>query len=89
MSEPRLAWTKSAWEDYVYWQKTDRDTVRRINVLVNDIVRGSSADGIGKPEQLRHDLSGLWSRRINHEHRLVYAVSDDSVIIVSARHHYS
>lgn len=89
MTGLRLAWTRSAWDDYVYWQKTDRETLKRINVLVTDILRGNTLDGIGKPEQLRHDLSGLWSRRINHEHRLVYRVTDDSVIIVSARHHYS
>jgi toxin YoeB len=59
-----------------------------VNVLIEDCLRGDATDGIGKPEPLRHDLSGYWSRRINHEHRLVYSVTDSTVIIISARHHY-
>lgn len=88
MTALTLAWSKSGWDDYVYWQQTDRTVVKRINVLIEDALRGNAVDGIGKPEQLRHDLNGYWSRRINHEHRLVYRVDESALIIISARHHY-
>lgn len=88
MTRRELSWTSNGRADYVYWQSTDRTILKRINVLLDDCVRGNDSDGIGKPERLRHDLSGYWSRRINHEHRLVYGITDTSIIVVSARQHY-
>jgi len=82
-----LSWTETAWEDYLYWQKNDKKTLKRINELIKDIKR-SPFDGVGKPEALRFDLSGMWSRRIDYEHRLVYQVADDTVIIFQCRYHY-
>lgn len=83
----RLIFSEHAWEDYLYWQKADRRTLRRINDLIRDIQR-SPHDGIGKPEPLKHALAGYWSRRINDEHRLVYTVRDGDVLVVQARYHY-
>ena len=82
-----LAWTKIGWEDYEYWQQQDNRTRKRINALVKDIMR-DPFDGIGNPEPLKHSLSGLWSRRITQEHRLVYEVRDDLLIIHQCRYHY-
>lgn len=82
-----LAWTKAAWSDYVYWQTQDRKTLRRINRLIRDVQR-SPFEGIGKPEPLKENLSGFWSRRIDDTHRLVYAVDDDQLTILSCRYHY-
>lgn len=84
-----LTWTPQAWEDYLYWQKTDKKQVKRINTLLRDAMR-SPAEGLGKPEPLRFDLVGYWSRRINHEHRLVYRYDDeaDSLLVVQCRYHY-
>ena len=79
--------TPTAWEDYVFWQSSDRATLKRINRLLDDIAR-DPFDGIGKPEQLRHALAGAWSRRIDEEHRLVYLVEGDDVVILQARYHY-
>ncbi len=76
-----------AWNDYLYWQKTDKKILTRINLLIKNI-RRSPSEGIGKPEPLKHALSGHWSRRINDEHRFVYKVSDDSIFIVQLRYHY-
>ncbi len=83
----RLVFAKNAWEDYLFWQKTDRAKVQRINALIRDIER-SPFEGIGKPEQLRHALSGYWSRRIDEEHRIVYRVAGDDLLIAQLRHHY-
>ncbi len=83
----KLVFSEHAWEDYLYWQRTDRRTLKRINQLIQAIQR-EPYDGIGKPEPLSHALSGYWSRRIDQEHRLVYRVVDDSVWIVQARYHY-
>lgn len=83
----RLVWTLSAWEDYVYWQKQDRKTLRRINQLVRDCSR-YPYEGLGKPESLKGDLSGFWSRRIDHINRLVYAVDGEGIVVVSCRYHY-
>jgi toxin YoeB len=83
----RLVFTPHGWEDYVYWQSRDRQTLRRINRLLDDILR-DPFEGIGKPEQLRHALAGAWSRRIDEEHRLVYLVEEDDIVIVQARYHY-
>lgn len=76
-----------AWQDYLYWQKIDKKILKRINKLIKDIQR-SPFEVIGKPEPLKFDLSGLWSRRINQEHRLIYKVKDDYIIIIECRYHY-
>lgn len=83
----RLLFSEHAWNDYLYWQRTDKQTLRRINSLIKDIQR-SPHQGIGKPEALRHGLHGYWSRRINNEHRIVYKVEDDTVFIAQLRYHY-
>jgi toxin YoeB len=82
-----LVFSERAWEDYLYWQKTDKKMVQRINALIKEIVR-SPYDGIGKPEPLKHALSGYWSRRINEEHRIVYKAADGSLLIAQLRYHY-
>lgn len=82
-----LSWAATAWEDYLYWQQTDKKILKRINTLVKDIKR-KPFDGIGDPEPLKHNWSGYWSRRINREHRLVYKVVDETIIIVQCRYHY-
>jgi toxin YoeB len=88
MSNQRLLlWTDEAWTDYVYWQTQDRKTLKRINKLINDVIR-SPFEGIGKPEALREHLSGFWSRRIDDTNRLVYAVDEKSIAIISCRYHY-
>jgi toxin YoeB len=88
MSNQRLlSWTDEAWTDYVYWQTQDRKTLKRINKLINDVIR-SPFEGIGKPEALRENLSGFWSRRIDDTNRLVYAVDEKSITIISCRYHY-
>ncbi|MEV0343841.1 Txe/YoeB family addiction module toxin [Nocardia sp. NPDC050713] len=83
----KLTFTDSAWDDYEWWQSNDRRILRRINKLIEDIRRNGN-EGMGKPEPLRHALAGYWSRRITAEHRIVYAVEDDAVVIISCRYHY-
>lgn len=83
----RLIFSDDAWEDYVYWQTTDRKILKRINLLIKDIKR-DPFEGIGKPEPLRFNLSGFWSRRIDEEHRLLYAIENESILIASCRLHY-
>jgi toxin YoeB len=83
----RLAFTPHGWADYCHWQTADRATLQRINRLVDDALRDPFA-GIGKPEPLRHGLAGCWSRRITEEHRLVYLVGGEDVVILQARYHY-
>ncbi len=83
----RLVWTAAAWADYVYWQGQDRKTLKRINLLIQDAMRHPFG-GIGKPEPLRENLAGFWSRRIDDVNRLVYAVEGDQLAIVSCRYHY-
>ena len=83
----KLVFSENAWEDYLYWQKTDKKILRRVNKLIKEIKR-NPFEGIGKPEPLKHALSGYWSRRINDEHRIVYKVTDDSVLIAQLRYHY-
>ena len=82
-----LAWTNDAWTDYVYWQGQDKKTLKRINKLITDTKR-SSFEGIGKPEPLKENLSGFWSRRMDESNRLVYAVSDSHITVISCRYHY-
>ena len=83
----KLAWTQAAWADYVQWQGQDRKTLRRINRLIVATVR-SPFQGIGKPEALKENLTGFWSRRIDETNRLVYAVDDTHITIISCRYHY-
>ncbi len=83
----RLLWEESAWEDYCYWQLQDKKTLKRINTLIKDMQR-SAFDGIGKPEPLKENLSGFWSRRIDEVHRIVYQEKDGAIIIASCRGHY-
>ncbi|GGW60261.1 Txe/YoeB family addiction module toxin [Alishewanella tabrizica] len=87
MSSTVLAWTDEAWQDYLYWQTQDRKTLKRINLLINDTKRSPFA-GIGKPEPLKENLSGFWSCRIDDTNRLVYAVADQALTIISCRYHY-
>ncbi|QUN06925.1 Txe/YoeB family addiction module toxin [Shewanella yunxiaonensis] len=82
-----LSWTDDAWEDYLYWQTQDKKTLKRINKLINDVKR-SPFEGIGKPEPLKENLSGFWSRRIDDTNRLVYVVDDQAITIISCRYHY-
>jgi toxin YoeB len=89
LSKPeRLAWTAAAWEDYLSWQGQDRKTLKRINLLIGDTLR-HPFEGIGKPEPLRENLSGFWSRRIDDSHRLVYAVAEGELVIIACRYHYA
>lgn len=83
----RLVWTPAAWDDYLYWQGQDRKTLKRVNVLIQEALRTPFA-GIGKPEPLRANLVGFWSRRIDDTHRLVYAVEGEDLAIVACRYHY-
>ena len=87
----QLAWRKEAWEDYCYWQRywqrQDRKVLKRINQLIEDALR-HPFEGIGKPEPLKYGADGAWSRRITQEHRLVYLVQGDDLVILQARYHY-
>jgi toxin YoeB len=83
----KLTFTPEAWEEYLYWQGVDRKVLKKINTLIKDIQRDSFS-GLGKPEPLKHELQGYWSRRITDEHRLVYEIFEESVIIASCRYHY-
>ena len=83
----KLIFSETAWDDYQYWIKTDKKILKRVNALIQDIQR-LPFSGIGKPEMLKHSLSGYWSRRINDEHRIVYKIEGDSVFIAQARYHY-
>ena len=80
-------WSDQAWDDYLYWQNQDKKTLRRINQLIKDIER-NAYEGIGKPEPLKYELQGFWSRKIDEEHRLIYRVQEDSIEIASCRLHY-
>ncbi|AJF06494.1 Txe/YoeB family addiction module toxin [Geoalkalibacter subterraneus] len=83
----KLIFSENAWDDYQYWIKTDKKILKRVNALIQDIQR-SPFSGTGKPEPLKHGLSGYWSRRINDEHRIVYKATDDSIFIAQVRYHY-
>ncbi len=84
----KLIFSEQAWDDYLYWQKTDSRILERINTLIKECSR-QPFSGIGKPEPLKHALAGYWSRRINDEHRLVYKVADGALLIAQLRYHYS
>ena len=83
----KLVFSEHAWEDYLYWQRTDRKILQRINALIKEI-QCTPFEGVGKPEPLKHGLSGYWSRRINEEHRIVYKVEEDSLFLAQLRYHY-
>ena len=83
----RIQWDFDAWEEYCCWQTSNKAILKRINLLIRDIAR-DAFDGIGKPEPLREDLAGFWSRRIDEENRLIYAVEDTAVVIISCKGHY-
>jgi toxin YoeB len=83
----KIIFSKNAWEDYIFWQAEDKKILRKINALIKDI-QSNPYSGIGKPEPLKYDLAGLWSRRIDHEHRLVYQVNENELLIYSCRYHY-
>jgi len=83
----KLIFAEQAWEDYLHWQKTDKQILTRINNLIKEISR-DPFEGVGKPEELKHALSGYWSRRINDEHRIVYKVQENSISIAQLRYHY-
>ncbi len=82
-----IKFSDQALEDYLFWQAKDKGMLKRINSLLRDIQR-SPCEGIGKPESLKHNLAGFWSRRIDEEHRLVYTVQDETVLVAQCRHHY-
>jgi len=82
-----LAWADTAWDDYLYWQQTDKKIFKRINLLIKDAKR-QPFEGLGEPEPLKHNWSGYWSRRITLEHRLVYEVKDNMLVIAQCRYHY-
>ncbi|MCP3943863.1 MAG: Txe/YoeB family addiction module toxin [Desulfobacteraceae bacterium] len=83
----KLVFSENAWQDYLYWQKTDKKKLKRINILIQDIQR-NKYEGTGKPEPLKYNLSGFWSRRINSEHRIVYKIENDAILIAQLRYHY-
>jgi toxin YoeB len=83
----RIVFTETGWADYTHWASTDRTMLKRINRLIDNMLRDPFS-GIGKPERLRHAFAGAWSRRINEEHRLIYLVEDDNIVIFQARYHY-
>ena len=83
----KFIFSENAWEDYLYWQKTDRKILNRINKLIKETER-EPFEGVGKPEPLKHSLTGYWSRRINEEQRIVYKVTDDALLIAQLRYHY-
>jgi len=83
----RITFSKNAWEDYKSWQSEDKKVLKKINELIKEIQR-TPYEGMGKPEPLKYDLSGLWSRRIDREHRLVYQANENEILIYSCRYHY-
>ena len=83
----KIILSKNAWEDYISWQAEDKKILKKINALIKDI-QSNPYSGIGKPEPLKYDLAGLWSRRIDHEHRLVYQINENELLIYSCRYHY-
>ena len=84
----RKIWFDEAWEDYLWWQQQDKKILKKINTLIKDIERGGY-DGTGKPEALKNEFEGFWSRRIDNEHRLIYRIVDEVVEILSCKGHYN
>ncbi len=82
-----ICFRERAWQDYLYWQQTDKQILKRINLLIKEIERDPFS-GVGKPEPLKHQFAGFWSRRINDEHRLVYTLVDNEIIIIQCCYHY-
>ena len=82
-----ITFSENAWEDYLYWQSIDRKILKKINSLLKDI-QINPFEGIGKPESLKYDLAGYWSRRISQEHRLVYKIDNQNIVIIACRYHY-
>ena len=87
VNKRKLQWDPDAWDDYLYWQSQDKKTLKRINQLIKDILH-HPFEGIGKPEPLKGDLTGLWSRRIDHSNRLVYIIEDEMIVIISCKNLY-
>ncbi|MFV7235789.1 MULTISPECIES: Txe/YoeB family addiction module toxin [Flavobacterium] len=83
----KIIWHSQAWDDYLYWQKTDKSKLKRINELIKSTTR-TPFEGIGNPEPLKHELQGYWSRRIDSEHRLVYTIKEEDLIIITCKYHY-
>lgn len=83
----KIIFSENAWEDYLFWQKSDKTILKKINRLINEIIR-DPFKGVGKPEPLKHGLAGYWSRRINDEHRIVYRSTDDAILLAQLRYHY-
>jgi len=83
----KICFLPEAWQDYLFWEQNSRKQLKRINTLIKDI-KTSPYKGLGKPEPLRFDLKGYWSRRIDHEHRLVYTINDNAIVIIQCRYHY-
>ncbi len=84
----KLLWEERAWDDYCYWQSQDKKTLKRINMLIKDIQR-NSFEAIGKPESLKDNLSGFWNRRIDEVNRIVYTITNNSILIISCKGHYN
>ena len=82
-----ISWTDESWDEYLYWQSKDKKVLKKINSLIKDIKR-SPYEGVGKPEPLKHELAGCYSRRITDEHRLVYEVNEYNIIVIGCRYHY-
>ena len=82
-----LLFSDNAWKDYLYWQRNDKKLLKRINILIQDIQR-NKYEGIGKPEPLKHNLKGYWSRRIDSEHRIIYKIEKNDILIAQLRYHY-
>ena len=83
----KLIWSEQAWDDYLYWQEADKRMVKKLNELIKE-TRRTPFEGKGKPEPLRHNLAGFWSRRITAKHRFVYSVTDEALLIAACRYHY-
>lgn len=83
----KLIWSEQSWDDYLYWQQNDKKILKKINSLIKDIKR-EPFQGVGEPEPLKYNWSGYWSRRINLEHRIIYKVLDNSILIAQCRYHY-
>ena len=83
----KLIWSEQAWDDYLYWQEADKRMVKKLNELIKE-TRRTPFEGKGKPEPLRHNLAGFWSRRITAEHWFVYSVTDEALLIAACRYHY-